>query len=303
MACLYVLTGPTGVGKTEQALAWAREQKAEILSCDALLVYQGMTIGTAKPNREQQALVPHHGMDLVPVQRPYSIGDYLTMAQKVVRAITARGRKVLITGGSGFYLKSFFAPVVDSVAIPLAIRRHVQTIEARQGLIGLQKQLNACNPKGVDHIDLKNPRRVANALMRCLASGKTLVELQTRFAKKNSPFAHYTKQVTCLIRDRQDLHQRIERRTAQMLRDGLIDEVKALLKAGIASNPQSASAIGYRETIAWLRQGEPKQEMLQTAIMRNTLKLVKKQLTWLRKQFSPGETTYLNLSKKNNTIF
>src|SRR2546423_950109 len=115
---LHVLTGPTAVGKTEWALRWAEENNAEIVSCDSLLFYRGMDIGTAKPTPVERARVRHHLIDICDVRELMDVTHYVTKAREAVNEITARGRGVLVTGGSGFYLKSFFAPVADDVAVP-----------------------------------------------------------------------------------------------------------------------------------------------------------------------------------------
>ena len=105
---LHIITGPTAVGKTEYALAYAAAHNAEIVSCDASLIYRGMDIGTAKPSPAELARVPHHLIDLNPVNVPYDIVAYVRDAQAAVADIFSRGRSVLVSGGSGFYLKSFF---------------------------------------------------------------------------------------------------------------------------------------------------------------------------------------------------
>ena len=105
---LHVLTGPTAVGKTEWALRWAEARGAEIVSCDSLLFYRGMDLGTAKPTAAERARVPHHLIDLCEVTQRMDITDYVAAARRAVAEIAARGRAVLVTGGSGFYLKSFW---------------------------------------------------------------------------------------------------------------------------------------------------------------------------------------------------
>jgi tRNA dimethylallyltransferase len=281
---LYCLSGPTAVGKTELALRWAEQFDAEILYCDAVSFYQGMDVGSAKPNKEEQSRVPHHGIDLVPVSLPYTIADYLEYAQKTIREIHSRGKRVLITGGSGFYLKSFFAPVVDSVFVSDEIRFQVRQLEAEDGLLGLQRALNACNPDGVEGVDMLNPRRVSRALERCLASGKTVEQLQAEFASQGTPFDEYPRQLCVLMRDRDELRSRVAIRTQQMLDAGLIDEVKCLLNSGIEENSSAASAIGYREVIEWLDVGSTDLDALAALISQNTNRLIKKQCTWFRNQ-------------------
>lgn len=291
---LYFLIGPTAVGKTATALRWAEANDAEILSCDALLVYCGMDIGTAKPSEKERQLVPHHGINIVPVHTTYSVDKYLKMAQKVVAEVFKRKRKLLITGGSGFYLKSFFSPVVDDCYIPENVQQYVQKLEANEGLAALRQELLALNPSGLEaFIDLDNPRRLAKGLMRCMASGKTIPQLREDFLERRTPFDGFEKKVVCLMRHREDLKERIYERTGQMIEQGLIDEVQFLKKAGIAINPSPASAIGYREVLAFLENGESV-ETLRDRISQNTIRLLKKQLTWLRKQISIDQYVFLN---------
>src|SRR6185295_6125696 len=108
---LHVLTGPTAVGKTEWALRWAEKNGAEIVSCDSLLFYRGMDLGTAKPTAAERARVPHHLIDICEPTAAMNVSHYVTLARRAVEDIAGRGRALLVTGGSGFYLKSFFAPV------------------------------------------------------------------------------------------------------------------------------------------------------------------------------------------------
>lgn len=143
---INILAGPTAVGKTALALDWAAAHGAEIVNADALLFYRGMDIGTAKPSTAELSRVPHHLIDIRPVCAAYSIKDYVVAAQTVVSDIFARGKRVLVVGGSGFYLRSFFAPVVDEIEPDPAIRAEVQQWEAAAGLPGLLARLDALNP-------------------------------------------------------------------------------------------------------------------------------------------------------------
>lgn len=276
---LHVLTGPTAVGKTEWALRWAERHGAEIVSCDSLLFYRGMDLGTAKPTAAELARVPHHLIDICAVTERIDITDYVTRAQTAVRAILARGRAVLVTGGSGFYLKAFFAPVADDVAVPEEIRTAVAALSPEAMLA----RLHVLNPAGLGALDTANPRRVVRALERCLATGRTLAELAATFARQPGPFAEYAVQLTRLDREPSDLEPRIAQRVAAMLRAGLIDEVRRLRAAGLEQNPSAAKAIGYREVLALL-DGQLPEPQLAAEIAKNTRALVKKQRTWFRTQ-------------------
>src|SRR3954462_9845685 len=150
---LHVLTGPTAVGKTEWALRWAERFEAEIISCDSLLFYRGVDIGTAKPTAAEQARVPHHLIDICGVRDRMDVTRYVTLARKAVAEIAARNRRVLVSGGSGFYLKTFFAAVADDVEVPAEIRMHVAAL-AQADAVARLRQLN---PAGLGELDTSNP--------------------------------------------------------------------------------------------------------------------------------------------------
>ena len=283
---LHVLTGCTAVGKTEWALRWAEANSAEIISCDSLLFYRGMDIGTAKPTQEERRRVPHHLIDIRGVDQPMNVALYASMARGAAQEIAARGRAILAVGGSGFYLKSFFAPVADGMHVPPGIRARVAAMLESGGLPALVGELSRLNPAGLGGLDAANPRRVAGALGRCLASGRTLAELSSEFARAPSPFEGWEVRLTRLERSPRDLDARIAGRVDAMLDAGLVDEVARLLGAGLRSNPSAAGAIGYRETIDVL-EGKAPAAGLAGAIARDTRALVKKQRAWFRTQLPP----------------
>lgn len=283
---LHVLTGCTAVGKTEWALRWAEANSGEIISCDSLLFYRGMDIGTAKPTPEDRRRVPHHLVDIRDVTEPMNVSLYCSMALAAARDIAARGRAVLVVGGSGFYLRSFFAPVADALDVPPDVRARVEAALESGGLAALVAELRRVNPAGLGGLDTANPRRVAAALGRCLASGRTLAELRSEFARAPAPFSGWDVRLARLARAGPDLEARISGRAEAMVGAGLADEVSRLLGAGLRSNPSAARAIGYREAIDVL-EGRAPQCGLAAAIARHTRALVKKQRTWFRTQLPP----------------
>jgi tRNA dimethylallyltransferase len=282
-APIHILTGCTAVGKTELALAWAERFGAEIVSCDSLLFYRGMDIGTAKPTAAERARVPHHLIDIVEVEERVDVKRYAALARAAVAEIEARGRRVLVTGGSGFYLKSFLEPVTDDVEVDPQLRASLEARLAGEGLGALVAQLRALNPAGLGSLDVQNPRRVVRALERCVASGETLAELARRFAAQERPYPGRDVRVVELAREPGDLRVRIEARVRAMLAAGLVEEVRTLRGWGLEQNPSAASAIGYRETLAWLDEGGDS-AALEAAVVQNTWQLVRKQRTWFRTQ-------------------
>ncbi len=280
---IHVLTGCTAVGKTELALAWAEARGAEIVSCDSLLFYRGADIGTAKPAAAELARVPHHLINICGITERMDVTHYVARARAAIDGILRRGRPVLVTGGSGFYLKAFFAPVADEVAVPAEIRADVRARLERNGVASLVTELVKLNPQGLGALDVQNPRRVTRALERCLASGRTLAALQAEFAALPAPFADCEVKLCELVRAPADLEARIDRRVAGMLQAGLVEEVRGLLPQGLKENSSAAGAIGYRETIDCLEGRLPEAELAAT-IAQNTRALVKKQRTWFKTQ-------------------
>lgn len=289
-ADIFVVTGTTAVGKTETALRWAEEHDAEIVSCDSTNVYRGMDVGTAKPTREERARVPHHGIDLVSPREKFSVADYLAFAVPCVRALAARGKKILVAGGSGFYLKAFYAPVVDGIDVPESVRARVAALVAA-GNDAAVAALRELNPDGATGFDWRNPCRVVRALERCLASGKTISALRREMEARTSPFSGYKIRTLLLRRSREDLNGRIDRRVRAMLDAGLVDEVRALAARGeLLPDTPAGKAIGYRETLAWLASGEPGGvPALAETIALSTRQLAAGQRKWFRTQIPVDE--------------
>ena len=298
---IHVLTGPTAVGKTELALDWAETFDAEIISADSLLFYRGMDIGTAKPTAAELARVRHHLIDIVPPSQPVNIAEYVRRAQLAVTDIQARGKQVLVTGGSGFYLKCFFGPVVDEVEVSAALRAEVETQLQQAGLAALVERLRKLNPAGLGTLDIANPRRVTRALERCLASGRTLGELKAEFSAQPGPFADFKVTGVLLARAPEELAERIVQRATAMLEAGLEREVRALIPLGIRDNPSAARSIGYRETLAVIDGDLPRERLLEE-IVRDTKTLVRKQRTWFRQQL-PGLRVVATTAATASTLF
>ncbi len=279
---IHVLTGCTAAGKTEWALRWAERRGAEIISCDSLLFYRGLDIGTAKPTFEEQQRVPHHLIDICDLTARMDVTRYVTNVRRVLGEIAERGRRVLVVGGSGFYLKAFFAPVADEVEVSATLRAEVAAMSVPEAL----SRLRDLNPAGLGTLDTANPRRVMRALERCLASGRTLAELTAEFSRRPSPFSEYKVRLERIDRGPDELAGRIEARVNQMVAAGLAEEVRRLLASGLKDNPSAAGAIGYRETIDAI-EGRLAWTAWPGEIAKNTRALAKKQRTWFRTQLPP----------------
>jgi len=281
---IHVLTGPTAVGKTETALRWAEQNAAEIISCDSVCVYRGMDIGSAKPTLDEQRRVRHHGLDLVDPSERYSVSQYVDMAREAIAGAHGRGKRILVTGGSGFYLAAFFGPVTDELEIPQAITDEVRTLQ-RQGLGAMLLRLREIEGQNLpEWLDAQNPIRIAKALERRLASGRTLDSLRDEFLTRRGPFADH--QVTCELLERPDdeLKARIASRTTAMLRDGIIEESARLLALNLDPELTSSRAVGYRAVMDWLEGGKRVAASgLAERINLDTWALVRKQRKWFRR--------------------
>jgi tRNA dimethylallyltransferase len=223
---------------------------------------------------------------------------YVTRALEAVAEIQARRASVLVTGGSGFYLKSFFAAVADEIEVAAEIRQQVASLSYREAV----EELHRLNPSGLGTLDVANPRRVARALERCLASGRPMAELAAEFARQPSLFSGYTVRLTRLDRTGEALARRIEERIAAMLRSGLVEEVRRLREEGLEQNPSAARAIGYREVLAML-DGRLAEMALAAEMAKNTRALVKKQMTWFRTQLPPHRVIAVETLREVDVLF
>ncbi|MDR1433075.1 MAG: tRNA (adenosine(37)-N6)-dimethylallyltransferase MiaA [Puniceicoccales bacterium] len=289
---MCIVTGCSAVGKTDYAIDFAKKNNAEILSCDSILVYRHMNIGTAKPTAADMRSVRHHCIDLVDPCERFDVAMFIAAAKNAIREIEKSGKNVVVVGGPGFYLKAFFGPVIDGVKIGKDVNDFVNAKYETSGLDGVLSMLTSANGGVFPHIDVKNPRRIVSALKRCLASGKTLDAMRDDFEAAASPFAAYSKHTILLERPAENLAERVRKRAEKMLRDGLVEEVKFLLANYENLSAGAGNVIGYRETIRWLQNPTAEMDLID-AISRSTMKLIKKQGTWLKKHIPVDEIILL----------
>lgn len=282
---IHVLTGPTAVGKTEAALAWAEANNAEILSCDSVCVYRGMDVGSAKPTADQQARVRHHGLDLVEPTERFSVVQFVALARAAIADAHGRGKRILVTGGSGFYLAAFFGPVSDDQPIGEAVIEASRALQARglEAMLAALRELEGTATMPA-WLDTQNPIRVLKALERRMASGRPLEALREEFLQRRGPFADHEVTFELLERPDHELRTRIAQRTAEMLRSGMIAEAERLRTMDLDPELASARAVGYRATMDWLEGGrQVALEGLAERINLDTWALVRKQRKWFRR--------------------
>lgn len=273
---ILVVVGPTASGKSELALRLASELGAEIVNADSMQVYRGMDIGTAKPTPEQRTGVPHHLIDVAAPDRLFSAADFAEAADEAIRAITARGRRVIVVGGTGLYIRALLKGLVDSPSGAGEVRKALQEEAARVGNEAMLEQLRQVDPELAARMHPNNLVRIIRALEVHRLTGIPLSRHQQEHAF--SARRYDSLQIGISI-DRTELYARIEARVDRMLAEGLADEVRGLVAQGYGRHLKAMRAIGYKETAAYLA-GECSLEEALELMKRDTRRYAKRQLTW-----------------------
>ena len=276
---LLILGGPTAVGKSDLALDLAEHLNAEILCADSMQVYRLMDIGTAKPTPDERARIPHHLLDLVYPDQPFSAARYAEEFGRVAAQVYDRGHLPLVVGGTGLYIRSAVRPLLfpDVGARPECRSRLAAQAEI-VGSAGLHARLAAVDPKAAGAIHPNDLRRIIRALEVYETTGRPISAWRDE-PRRSSP--DYDPIYVCLTRNRDELYQRIELRTDRMIAAGFPGEVRALLDAGYGRNLPSMQGLGYRELAAHL-SGESTLAEAVGEIKRRTRNYAKRQLTWFR---------------------
>lgn len=274
---IIIVCGPTAVGKSAWAINKAQELDGEIISADAYQVYRGMDIGTAKVSSEELAAVPHHLIDCLDPQDPYSVADFLDRVGPIIDAIRSRSKRPIICGGTAFYLNAFlYGYELDDRGVNPDLQKTLLAQVDSEGLGSLVTQLLAQEPACEQWMDLSNPRRVVRALVQLDAGISPSKAAQSRL-----PFR---PDVSCvgLSMDRDKLRDRIDRRVDEMIALGLVAEVKDLLSRGVDPTCPAFQGIGYKEVVAHL-SGRLSYADMVDCIKVKTRQFAKRQMTWFRR--------------------
>ncbi len=273
--------GPTAAGKTDLALEIANHFPVEIISVDSVLVYQGMNIGTAKPEPEILKKYPHHLVNIMDPTERYSVGSFREDAIKLMAEITARGKVPLLVGGTMLYFKALQHGLADLPTANIEIRTRLEYEVEQYGLAHLHERLTVVDPVSAARIHINDPQRLQRALEVHEITGKTLTELT------NGKVSMLPYQIIKLVLspfDRAILHQRIAQRYKSMMAKGFIDEVKTLFsRKDCHPDLPSIRAVGYRQAWSHLSGEYDQDVMIEKAIIA-TRQMAKRQLTWLRAQ-------------------
>lgn len=268
---IIVITGPTGVGKTKLSIELAKRYNAEIINGDAIQVYKGLDIGSAKVTEAEKENIPHHLFDIKEVNEEYSIYDYQKDSRKLIEDITKRGKNIIIVGGTGLYIKSaLYDYTLNENSNINDQYEDKSTEELYQELIKLDKDID---------IDKHNRRRVVRALNYYLETGKSI-----NSNKNGNKLLYDAIFIGLTMNNRELLYQRINERVDKMIDNGLIEEVKGFYDKGIFTKPL-LSGIGYKELYEYFK-GNITYDKAIELIKRNSRRYAKRQYTFFNHQFN-----------------
>lgn len=283
---LVVITGPTGVGKSDTAVWLARELNAEIISADSRQLYRDIPIGTAAPTAEQMAEVKHHFVGTLSLEEYYSAAQFEDDVIQLLPQLFARSPYVVMCGGSMMYVDAVCKGIDNIPTISDEIRHEVVERFERDGAEAMREELRRLDPVYYNQVDLKNHKRVIHAVEICLQAGRPYSELRTNSVKQR-PFRIVK---IGLNLPREQLFDRINRRVEKMIEAGLVDEARRFYPQ---RHLNSLNTVGYKELFAWM-DGTMDYDTAVARIQKNTRVYAKKQLTWYAKDtemhwFAPSE--------------
>lgn len=277
---LFIL-GPTASGKTALALALAQQRPIEIISVDSALVYRGMDIGTAKPSRAEQAICPHHLIDLIEPTEAYSAAQFAADAQRLIHEIHARGRLPVLVGGTMLYVKALLEPLTELPESDAQIRAQIDAQAADLGWPAMHAQLAQIDPITAARIEPNDAQRINRALEIFHISGKPMAEWLAEDTTTHE--LSFKPILTALIPEpRAILHERINQRFVTMLNEGFLDEMRTLRARGdLHLGLPSMRCVGYRQAWEHLDGAYDYAQLIEKG-QAATRQLAKRQMTWIR---------------------
>jgi len=273
---ILVIAGPTASGKSALALELARRLDGEIVNADSLQVYRGMDIGTAKPSIEERAGIPHHLIDIADPDQPFSAADFAGAADAAIRDIDSRGKRAIVVGGTGLYIRALLKGLVDSPGGADEFRQALHEEAGRLGNEALLERLRQVDPELAGRTHPNNLVRIIRALEVHHLTGIPLSRYQEEHGFSGQRYQ--VLQIGIRV-ERPLLYERIDERVSRMLGQGLLQEVKRLLDAGYDREYKAMRAIGYKEMAAYLA-GECSLDEAIRLIKRDSRHYAKRQLTW-----------------------
>ena len=277
---LIAIAGPTASGKTALAIELCRRIGGEVVSCDSMMVYRGMDIGTAKPTLQEMDGIPHHMIDVAEPGENYSAALYRDAARRVIADIAARGHQPVMCGGTGLYIDAVTREMSFAAAPADAnVRARLESELAERGAQAMHDELERVDPESAAHLHVNDTRRVLRALEIYELTG---VPKSKSAAREGEGVELYDLRMLALNMPRERLYARIDRRVDEMRAQGLFEEVSGLLEHGLDSGCTAMQALGYKEVAQALR-GEVARDEAIAFLKQRTRNYAKRQLSWLRR--------------------
>ena len=289
-ARLLILIGPTGTGKTETALAVARRLDGEIVGCDAIQVYRGLDVGTAKVSARERRAVPHHLIDVADSTAAFTLADYVREADVAIRSIVGRGKVPIVVGGTGLYLRGLMRGIVPAPPADPELRRRLRAMAARFGAKRLHRWLARIDPASAERLAPTDVQRVTRALEIALGGETTWSDRLRDEGTWSRGVERYESLKVGLDLDVATLDARLDERVERFYEAGLVREIRELLDAGVPREAGAFKAIGYREVLEAIDEGRNPFEARE-AISRNTRRYSRRQRSWFRNE---PEVTWLD---------
>ena len=296
MTRIIAICGPTAVGKTKIAMDICSCFNGEIVSCDSMQIYKGMDIGSAKPTEEEQKLVKHHLIDIVDPKDEFSVADFSILAHDKIGELSRKRILPVLAGGTGLYLDSIIYDMDFAAAPPTSSKREeYYKLAEEKGTDALHDILKGLDSEAAERIHPNNIKRVVRAI-ETAEEGNSIKDFSKELVRR----PEYDVILVGLMRDREELYDRINRRVDIMMDEGLLSEVKTLVESGLTDAHMSMKGIGYKELIAYLN-GETTLDDAITDIKTNSRHYAKRQMTWLRKygkyEDTPQGIKWFNISE------
>ena len=281
MKPLIILTGPTAAGKSALSISLAKAIGGEIISADSMQVYKYMDIGSAKITKKEMSGISHHLIDVLEPTEEFNVVRFQSMAKEALSRIYSSGKIPIIVGGPGFYIQSvLYDSDFTETDEDEAFRQHLEDIAKEQGCEVLFERLRKIDPKSCEIIHANNVKRVIRAIEFYEKTGKPISEHNEEQHEKRAPynFAYFV-----LTDERSILYDKIDRRVDEMIKKGLVEEVRRLKDMGCTKDLVSMQGLGYKEILEYL-EGDCTLEDAVYRIKRDTRHFAKRQLTWFRRE-------------------
>jgi tRNA dimethylallyltransferase len=297
---LVIIVGPTGVGKTDLALKLAEDYKGEIISADSMQVYRYMDIGTAKPTAEERKRIQHHLIDVVDPDEEFNAALFVKRSERIIETLHQERKRIFVVGGTGLYVRALVGGLFDGPGADHDLRDFYHDMCDRYGKAYLHELLKTRDFLATERIHVNDTMRTIRALEVLESTGKSIVTMQEEHAFKDRV---YNYKIIGLKRERDFLYERIDRRVETMMTEGLVDEVKKLIRMGYGESLKPMQSMCYRHIVDYIKGRCDKDEAIRL-VKRDTRHYARRQITWFKKDkdviwFDPDNSSTVSKEVEN----